>query len=409
MVRKTLLFVLGVLAICMVSCKKAERVSPTGKDLVLSPVELQKVTADNAFTLKLFKNLDSANTSNNNLFISPLSVSFAIGMTSNGSNGQTLAAIWNAMDFTGFTQDQVNNYYNKLINYLPQLDPNTTIDIANSIWYQQNFTVLPQFLQTNNSYYNAQIQALDFSSTSSVNTINNWVSSQTHGNIPTIIQQIPPGEVMYLINAIYFKSSWKEKFDPAATTKLPFLLADGSRVQTDFMSGTIDFNYFQNNDVNVFELPYSNGKYSMVIVTPTGSTTVQQLISGFDPVKWNTWITGLSPVKNFFAMPKFKFSYGTSLNNALTVLGMGIAFSNNADFSRINASTPLAISDVEHKAYVDVDESGTTAAAVTSVGVTLTASLGYTVSRPFMFVIREMSSGLIVFAGTVNNPLLTGN
>jgi serpin B len=214
---------------------------------------------------------------------------------------------------------------------------------------------------------------------------------------------------MYLINAIYFKSSWKEKFDPAATSKQPFLLDDGSRVQTDFMSGTIDFNYFQNNDVNVFELPYANSKYSMVIIIPTGSTTVQQLISGIDPTKWNTWITGLSPKKNFFEMPKFKFSYGTSLNNALTALGMGIAFSNSADFSRINATMPLAISDVEHKAYIDVDEDGTTAAAVTSVGITPTISLGYTISHPFMFVIREMSSGLIVFAGTVNNPLLTGN
>jgi serpin B len=407
--RKTPLFVLFLLCIGFASCNKAGVVPVKGMDLVLTPVEQQKVMADNAFTLKLFKNLDSANTGNANLFISPLSVSFALGMTSNGSGGQTLAAIRNTMDFNGFTQDQVNSYYNKLITDLPKLDPGSTINIANSIWYRQGFSVLPQFLQTNSDNYHAQIQALDFNNPSAPGTINNWVSQQTNGKVPTIVDQIPSNVVMYLINAMYFKSSWNEKFDPAKTGPLPFYLADNSQVQANFMDGKIDYKRFDNNEAHVFELPYVNKKYSMVIVMPNSGTSVQQLVAGLDSVKWQSWMTSLVPYNSELKLPKFKFSYGANLNNALTSLGMGIAFSDHADFSGINATLPLNITRVDHKAFIEVDESGTTAAAATVVVIGVSAVLNpppTVIDHPFIFAIREMSSGLILFTGVVNNPTL---
>ena len=171
--RKTPLLALCLLFIGFASCKKST-VTPhsgPGKDLVLSAFEQQKVTSDNAFTLSLFKNLDSANTSGVNLFASPLSVSFALGMTSNGANGATLDAFKKVLNFNTLTTAQINTYYQTLLTNLPELDPNTTVKIANSIWYRQGFNVAPQFLQTNSTYFNAKVQALNFNDASSVTTI----------------------------------------------------------------------------------------------------------------------------------------------------------------------------------------------------------------------------------------------
>jgi serpin B len=410
--RKTPLLLLCFLIIGFASCKKAGSVTPAlGKNLVLTSIEQQKATADNAFSLRLFKSVDSTNTAGTNLFISPLSVSFALGMTSNGAANQTLAAFKNTLNFAGLTQAQVNDYYSNLITNLPQLDPNTTLNIANSIWYKQGFNVLPQFLKTDSSYFHAQVQALDFTSASAPTTINNWVSNQTGGKIPTIINQIPGDEVMYLINAIYFKSVWKEKFDPSQTKSQPFYLTDGSTVQASFMDGTIDLNYYNDGKAAVYELPYSNSKYSLVILQPAIGTALKDFITSLDSTKWQTYMSGLTATNQQISFPKFKFSYFVNLNQPLKDLGLGIAFSDDANFSLIETPIPLKIDQVIHKAYVETDESGTTAAAATSVGIkTATASEPPPpINHPFMFAIRQMSSGLILFAGTVNDPTQTSN
>ncbi|MDB5008904.1 MAG: hypothetical protein JWP45_3297 [Mucilaginibacter sp.] len=410
--RRISIYSLLTLLTGLASCNKGGVTPQKGQNLVLTAGQLQQVTASNAFTLKLFKNLDSANTGNANLFASPLSISFALGMTNNGSNGQTLTAINNTLNFNGFTLNQVNSYFHTLITDLPLLDPNSTLKIVNSIWYRNDLSVLSQFIQTNSTNYNAKIQSLDFNNPSSLTTINNWVLTQTNGAIPSIIGQISPDDRMYLINAIYFKSTWNEKFDALKTAKRTFYLTNNSTVQTDFMDGTIDFKRYDDNDANVFELPYINNKYSMVIIMPAGSKTVQQLAPTIDSVKWKTWMAGLVPSKAELKLPKFKFSYNINLNNALSSLGMSIAFSKNADFSLISPNANLQISQVLHKAFVDVDESGTTAAAVTAVIIGATAVYNpppTVIDHPFIFVIREMSSGLILFAGTVNNPLFASN
>jgi serpin B len=398
-----------LLFVVLASCKKSDPlITPgKGKDLVLSSVGLQKAAADNAFTFNLFKTVKAADNSNNNLFISPLSVGFAVGMTSNGSNGQTLDAIKTAMNYNGFSQDEINSYYNQLITDLPQLDPNATLKIANSIWYKQGFNVLPDFLQTNSTYYNAKIQALDFGNPSSVSTINNWVSNQTNGKIPKIVDQLNAGDIMYLINAMYFKSIWSTKFDAAKTHKMPFNLNDNSQVQADFMKGKIPCKLYADDSVKVAELPYYNSKYSMVIVEPNSGISVNAIVPTLNATKWQNWTDRLSPATADVLLPKFKFSYDVTLNNALSTLGMGIAFSPEADFTRINASGGLSISAVKQKAYVDVDETGTEAAAVTVVVVTATAVLNpqFTADRPFIFAIREIKTGLILFAGIMNNPL----
>ena len=412
--RKPPLLLFAVI-ICLASCKKGAKVTPLlpGKNLVLTAYEQQKVTADNAFALRLFKSVDSTVTDGSNVFISPLSVSFALGMTSNGALGTTLTAFQNTLGFNGLTQTQVNSYYNNLITNLPQLDPYTTLNIANSIWYRQGFSVEAQFLQTDSNFFQARAQALDFASPSAPGVINNWVSQKTHGFIPTIIKQIPDSMVMYLVNAMYFKSTWKEKFDASQTHNQDFYLPDNSTVQAPFMNGEVDLNFYSDNNAYIYELPYSNSKYSMVIVEPAFGTTLTSLLPTVDSAKWQNWMSNLRPTKNTVSMPKIKFSYGATLNQELKNLGLGVAFGAKADFLGINANPnyQLHISQVMHKAYVDVDENGTTAAAATSVGIVgATASAPPPpIDHPYIFAIREMSSGIILFIGKVNNPLLQGN
>jgi serine protease inhibitor len=405
----------GLLMIGFVSCIKNDIDPGEGKSLVLTPAEQQKVAADNAFTLKLFKEISTSEGTDKNLFMSPLSVSFAVGMTANGAKGETLDAINNTMNFTGFTQPAVNSYYNKLMTELPGLEPNTQLKIANSIWYRQGLEVLQPFIDVNTSSYQAKVQALDFASPDAKNTINSWVSDKTNGKIPRIVDAISSESQMFLINAIYFKSVWKTKFDAGETKKRNFNLAGSGSVQADFMAGKIDYN---NNIVTeggkttiIAEFPYAHDRFSMVAILPDASVSAKDLIASIDADKWNSWMAGLGAQQSQVYFPKFKFSYGKSLKDPLINLGMGRAFSDMADFTGIRAAGGLTITDVKHKAFVDVNEQGTEAAAATSVEIGLTSAGPIPVlefNRPFIFVIREMKTGLVLFAGVVNNPLLGG-
>jgi len=407
--RKLILLSIGILA--MTACNQGGNGpinNGPGKDLVLSATEQQQVGPGNAFTLKLFKASLETVGSNQNLILSPLSVGFAVGMTSNGAAGQTLTDIRKTMDFDGFTEDQVNSYTHNLITNLPDLDPNTTLKIANSIWYANSFTPLPAFIKTNTDFYNAEVKALDFNNESaSLTTINGWVSQQTNSKIPKIIDKISDGARMYLINAIYFKSIWKTRFDAKATFKAPFSLLNGGTVQADFMTNShAELKSAYYNGTNVVELPYSNSKYSMILMMP--DVDIKSFAQGLDSSKWNLLMGKLTAGKSDITMPRFKFSYDITLNDILKSLGMSIAFSDMADFSRINAGGGLSISEVKHKAYIDVNEDGTEAAAVTSVGIVTTAAPPtHVFNKPFIFAIREMKTGLILFAGIVRNPALS--
>lgn len=390
------------------SCSKNNENTNGGEELVLTAAEQQRVEADNKFTLKLLKELGGAPTDSNLLF-SPLSISMAIAMTSNGTKGQTLEEIRTAMEFSGSTEEEINSYYKKLLSKLPVLDPAVNLKIANSIWYRNGFTPIPAFLQTNRDNYKATVEALDFNNPSVLDKINSWVNNNTNGKIPTILDEpISPDVVMYLINAVYFKSSWKYQFDKTKTTKAVFYSTGSGQVQADFMATKAKFKTAWFADGTVLELPYGNDKYSMLIFLPPSGKTVQDVISIADLTKWNTWTGNLVEKDIQVYLPKFKFSYGIKLNDVLVYLGMKRAFSFLADFTRLNADGGLYISKVMHKTFIDVNEEGTEAAAATAVEIGKYSSGGsdaITINRPFLFAIREMKTGLILFNGVVNNPL----
>lgn len=402
------MLITGFSLLTIVSCKKGGDDAGQGKDLELTQTEQQLAEADNTFSLKLFKEVAEEETGGKNIFISPLSVSMALSMTSNGSKGETLQEMRTALEHTDFSDEQINQYYRKLITELPQLDPKTTLSIANSIWFRNTFSVLPDFLQVNSDYYNATAEGLDFNQASSKDKINDWVSKATNNKIPTIVDEIPGDIMMYLINAVYFKGTWKYKFDKSATSKQAFYLRDGGSVQADFMRTSAVIR--SSNQIPLVELPYGNGKYGMVILQAPAGQSLETLAVSLDAANWSQWINSLSEVKTEIALPKFKFSYKVTLNNMLKDLGMPQAFSDRADFTGINAQGHLKIDDVKHKTFVEVNEEGTEAAAVTSVGIeTTTAGPAITFNRPFLFAIREMKTGLILFAGKIENPALAGD
>lgn len=406
--KKHLILFIPVIFLAL-SCKKNQEKEDgyTGKDLVLTAKEQQKADKDNEFTFKLLKEVAADLPSSKNMMLSPLSVSMAVGMTSNGANGPTLEAIRNTMQFSDFTEAEVNSYYQKIITELPELDPKAVLNVANSIWYRNGFEVLPAFLKTNSDHYKAEVQGLDFASPTAKDEINNWVSTNTNGKIPTIIDQIRGDMVMFLINAVYFKSNWSSKFDKNKTTKGDFHLTAQNKVQADFMSAMLKVNSVVNNEASVVELPYGNKRYSMVIALPSGTLTTGTLAETLTAQKWNQWMSGLRQGTNDIRLPKFKFSYDIKLNEPLTALGMGNAFSDMADFSRLRSSGHLKIDEVKHKTFIEVNEDGTEAAAATSVGIVETsAPAPILINKPFVFAIREMKTGLILFAGIVNNPLL---
>jgi serpin B len=187
---------------------------------------------------------------------------------------------------------------------------------------------------------------------------------------------------------------------------MPFTLANNTQVQTAFMRNTANYNTFADNDAKVIEMPYSNDRYSMVIVMPNAGKSVNDILSGLDSVKWKGWMAGLSQTRIELDLPKFQFTWSADLKQNLSKMGMGLAFSPAADFTNISSGGNLDISNVYHKAYIAVDENGTTAAATTTVGIGITAVLNneVTINHPFLFVIREMKTGLVIFTGIVNDP-----
>lgn len=377
------------------------------RELTQSEKQITQASAD--FGLNLFKKIVT-DESENNVFISPLSVSMALGMTLNGANGETETAMQKTLGFEGMNQDEINNAYKSLIALLTSIDPKVQFEIANSIWSRNGFQVEQEFVDINKNYFDAMVKSLDFSSSAATKTINSWVNDKTHAKIPTIVDAIPPDAVMYLINAIYFKGTWTFEFKKADTQNETFFVTDALQVETPFMRQTNNnFAYVQNDLFQAVDLPYGNEQFRMTVLLPAYNKGVDDIIEQLDSTSWSNWTHSFQQQKGTLQMPKFKLEYKKSLSAVLQAMGMGVAFSGSADFTGINKNGNLFISEVLHKTFVDVYEEGTEAAAVTSVEISLTSVGGPSgffmrVDRPFLFAIREKSSGTILFIGKVNNP-----
>jgi serpin B len=384
-----------------------EEITRLPRDLTASEQEL--IRSDNAFGLKLFREIHAQEEPAANLFVSPLSVAMALGMTYNGAAGTTQQAMQETLELQGLTIDEVNRSYRSLIDLLRDLDPTVEFLLANSIWYREGFAVEQDFLDVNREYFDAEVAALDFASPTAAPTINNWVSDKTMGRIEDIVDDpIDPLVVMYLINAIYFKGDWAVQFDPDLTADRPFYLADGTQVQAPMMTygAEAEVRTYTDADVQVLDLYYGGKAYSMTILMPTAVDGLDALVGSLDPARWQEIVNGLAATTGEVVLPKFTLEYELEMKDVLTALGMGIAFGGGADFSKIRASGGLYISKVKHKTFVDVNEEGTEAAAATSVEIReIAMPPSFVIDRPFLFAIREGFSGTILFMGRIENPV----
>ena len=404
---RSLLFVLlSALLIAGCSLSGPDESTNTAPPRALTAAEKQVVESDNKFGLKLFRTI-SDEAAGENVFISPTSVSMALGMTLNGAEGETRAAMEEALEHAGLSEAEINESYRGLIDLLTTLDPEVTLSIANSIWHDQRFAVEPDFIDTNETYFDAQVEALDFADPGAVDTINNWVSDKTRGKIETILQSISPQEVMFLINALYFKGTWTYEFDEAETQDEAFTQHDGTTTQVPMMHQETDLPYFETEQFQAVDLPYGDSLYSMTVLLPRDGHDVDALAADLDQEQWADWTSRFETRAIDLKLPRFTMDYKQNLNDALTALGMGIAFNcGQADFTGINANGGLCISRVKHKTFLEVNEEGTEAAAVTLVGVDVTSIGGgptaVHVNRPFVLAIREQHSGTLLFIGKVN-------
>jgi serine protease inhibitor len=402
-----------LLCVCIgfMQCSKHSTSSDEGVGGELTVAQRYLIESDNKFGLKLFKEIVKEE-KDSNVFISPLSVSMALGMTYNGANGETQKAMQKTLELSGLTVDEVNQCYEHLIESLTQLDPKVQFQIANSIWFRQDREPEKEFIDLCKEYFDALVRAMNFADPNAAKIINGWVYENTNGKIEEIVDDpIDPMIVMFLINAIYFKGTWTYWFDEDSTKDTLFTLPDSTQKPCKMMEQRGLYKYFANEDFQAVDLPYGDGDFSMTVFLPSPKTDVNSLIAEFNPENLNHWLSSFSDDSGDIFIPKFKLEYELGLNRVLKTMGMEIAFDpGRADFSKMYQGGGVWIDTVKHKTYVEVNEEGTEAAAVTSVEmreVSINPSdFNMRVDRPFIFMIRENKSQTILFIGKIVEPTL---
>lgn len=374
-------------------------------EITLTRNEQEMVKAGNDFSFNLYRQIAAGN--QKNMLISPLSASQALGMVINGVDSQTLEEMKTALGFKSYTVEDVNKFYEKLIHGLLTTDPSTELTLAHSIWIDQKSTVFDSFIRINQATFDAEITRLDFMDPSSVDKINQWCEDKTNNRIKKMIAQLAPDDYMILINALFFKGEWVTKFEKEETFKTNFTNGNSSTSKVDMMAYTNQTAYFDNLDVQIAELPYGNKAFSMVILLPKENASIQQIEELLTAEQWDEWMQQLQNNSLLdVRLPKFKLEYERELNDDLKALGIQEAFSSWGNFSKMSPDN-LYIGKVKQKTFIEVDEEGTEAAAVTTVGIAITSlpdtpqAIDFYVNRPFIYVIKEKSTNSILFIGKI--------
>jgi serine protease inhibitor len=408
--RKLVLFVFIVFLLSTFGCKVFD---PTEPLRALSSSEIKLVESDNSFGLKLFKEIN-AEEGDSNVFISPLSISMALGMTYNGARGSTEEAMRATLGFGDLSMDEINQSYKSLMELLKSIDSDVEFNIANSIWYRNDRTFEQDFFERCRDYFDARVSGLDFGQGEAVkDTINNWVEENTNGRIKDILDKVPDSAVMYLVNAIYFYGTWVYQFNEEDTKDEPFYLPGGPTKNCKMMEVRSKFKYFENSQLQAIDIPYGIGNYSMTVILPNEGEDIDLLIAELTQGKWDEWMSSFSEDSVNLFLPKIKLEYKAeeTLKKVLTRMGMGIAFSDLADFTGMYEPGGIFIGRVIHKTFLEVDEKGTEAAAATVVEMVEGMGPGgkvyptMRVNRPFLFAIRESHSSTVLFIGKIAEPV----
>jgi serine protease inhibitor len=402
-------FSLFLLIPLLIACSQSDESDPVVPATAISlPSTLKsRVSQDNEFAFDLLKNTIKNNANEDNVFISPLSISSALAMTRNGAVGDTKTEMNTALKLSGLSDSEINEYYKIMQNSLLTVDPSAKLSLANAIWYRTGFSVKSDFLQTSTDYFNSEVRELDFGQPSALETINNWCAQKTNNLIKDALDKISDDATMYLINAIYFKGVWKKQFDKKATEEKDFYAETGAISKVNMMNLADTVPYFENDLLQAIDLPYGNGAFSMTLILPQSGKTTAAILSNLNLDQWNLILRGFSNKKVYVSLPRITTKNKFELKPVMEDLGMKLPFTDAADFTNI-ADESLQISSITHRTYLDVNEEGTEAAAITIVEMVTTAitdkSVAFNANKPFILAIREKSTGAILFVGKIGKP-----
>ena len=409
------------------ACSSSESIEEAGEPKYVNmyqevkPVRLtaeQTVFANdnNAFTLNFFQSLNGK-MKNRSIVCSPLSITYVLSMVNDGATGTTEQELEQTLGFHKGGIQAVNDYCKNLIDNLPHVDEKVQLNIANAIFVNDKYQLKKQFQQDMANYYDAKAEALDFSSPSTLDRINGWCDEKTRGMIPTILERVDPRTVSYLLNAIYFKAEWASMFEKNETREEVFTTPDGE-TRVPLMHQNVYMNYLRNDQYAAVSIPYGNGQWMMTVMLPEDGKTTDDVISSLAASGWSTDFlkNPLREARRYavdLKLPRFETAFDTDDAGGLIelLMGMGIrrAFDgNSAEIPNMCENGNLYISMMKQKAKIKVNEEGSEAAAVTIAAVNFTSAVADTqeppkatfhANRPFVYVIHEQSSGVILFVG----------
>lgn len=366
--------------------------------------------AQTAFGLALLKTLYQE-APQENLLISPLSVAMALSMAYNGAAGETQAAMAEVLQLQGLDLDRINQGNQALMQRLAATEPEIDLALANGLWMNQNLPVDPDFVAAMTQYYGSEVASVDFADASISSQINRWVSDQTRGHIPTLVDQIDPDQLLLLVNALYFRGDWTTEFDPALTADRPFTLTNGNTIQHPAMQRQGSFQYLATDQWQAVSLPYGEQEtLSFEVILPAEGVDLSEVVAQLTAEDWATWMGQFRRREGLVQLPRFTTAYETDLIPALTSLGMGVAFTDTADFSGLT-SLSAAINQVRHKTTLEITESGAEASAATVVDIMPTSiavepeqPFELRVNRPFIVALRDRPTGTLLFVGAIADP-----
>lgn len=362
----------------------------------LSTSEARIAQSGNEFAFNLFKAVQDEEKPNT--FVSPLSVSMALGMAMNGAAEDTRASILSTIDYENLSADEVNQAYEDLIGLLLSMDNKTRLGIANSVWSSDQYTLQQSFIEKIKTHYRGTAQELNFLDPKAKDVINGWVEDKTNKKIKNLIPAISASEVLYLVNAVYFKSDWQNRFQKSATQKKQFTNASGTTTPVDMMfSKGVNIHYFSNQQVQLIDIPYGNGQFSMTVLMPDGA--IDDFVEELNGSDFQQWIDAADSLSVELELPRFKMEWKSDLKGNLEAMGMKtIGFPHFFE-----EPLSLAISRVIHQSFIEVNEEGSEAAAATAIGFEFTSAPSQpqriTINKPFVFFIREKHSRVILFMG----------
>ena len=376
---------------------------------------------NNGFTLNFLKTVNEVDKTGKSFIYSPLSITYVLGMVNDAAVGETEKEMEQTLGFHEGGIKAVNDYCKKLIDGLPKVDEGVTLDIANAIFLNKAYTLKPQFEQDMQNYYNAKAEALDFSSPQTLGHINGWCNEKTNGMIPTILDEVDPAMVSYLLNAIYFKADWASKFDQKNTKEEDFTTENG-KTKLPLMHQNVLINYLKNDTYSAVEMPYGNGYWKMTVMLPEEGKSTDDIIDriancgfleghGFCGTMGDNYMGYEVDLK----LPRFETSSDTNeldiekgLVGLMKKMGIHLAFIDGLAEIPNMCEVPVYIAMMRQKAKIKVNEEGSEAAAVTVVGVAELTAISQPIeypkatfhaNRPFVYVISEASSGVILFVG----------